>query len=143
MAREFLVQHWALLGAFGLLGVVGLQLFLSGIAHSASGQLRQAVSDKLEQERIARKASAVTAKAEARLDGMLKKSDRVKPSALQECKEALQDARALQKIAEDKLLVAENHVRRVIHEEFPPLRQEKLRARYLPPMERDRRPFSF
>jgi hypothetical protein len=143
MAREILVQHWALFGALGMLAVVGLQLILSGAARSSSGQLRRAVSDKQEQDRIARKARAVTAKAEARLDELLKRSDKVKPSALQECKEALQDARALQKIAEDKLLIAENHVRRVIHEEFPPVRQEKLRARYLPQVARDRRPFSF
>jgi hypothetical protein len=143
MAREFLVQHWALFGALGMLAVVGLQVILSGVAQSSSGQLRRAVSDKQEQDRIARKARAVTAKAEARLDALLKRSDKVRPSALQECKEALQDARALQKIAEDKLLIAENPVRRVIHEEFPPVRQEKLRARYLPHVARDRRPCSF
>jgi len=31
----------------------------------------------------------------------------------------------------DRVLVAATHVRRVIHDEFPPIRQEKLRNKYL------------
>ena len=68
---------------------------------------------------------------------------KVKPRLLQEAKDALQDARALEKIAGDKVLIAANHVRRVIHEEFPPSRQQKLRARYLPGEEQNEGPFSF
>lgn len=82
-------------------------------------------------------------RAESRLDRMLQKAEKIRPSELQAAKEALQDARALQKIAEDRLMVAENHVRRIIHEEFPPVKQQKLRARYLPEALPERRPFSF
>lgn len=137
------MQHWPLVIAAVLIAMVALQLLWHGAARSPSGQLRRAVSDRVEQARIAGKARVTTDKAEARLDALLRKSEKVKPSALQACKEALQDARALQKIADDKLLIAENHVRRVIHEEFPPVRQEKLRSRYLPETVKDRRPFSF
>ena len=143
MTREVLMHHWPLLVACVLLAVVVLQLVWQGAARSAPGQLRRAVTERQAQARIAGKARAATVKVEGRLDAMLKKSDKVKPSALQECKEALQDARALQKIAEDQLMIAENHVRRVIHEEFPPNRQERLRAKYLPEVVKDRRPFSF
>jgi hypothetical protein len=137
------MQHWPLAVATVLITAVAMQLAWHSVARSASGQLRRALGERQEQARISGKARATTAKLEARLDAMLKKSEKVKPSALQECKEALQDARALQNIAEDKLLIAENHVRRVIHEEFPPVRQPKLRARYLPEVTQDRRPFSF
>lgn len=143
MSREIFMQHWPLLIAFGLIAAVALQVLSYGVAKSASGQLRRALSEKLVQARLARKARTTTGKVEAKLDAMLKKSEKVKPSALQKCKDTLQDARALQKIAEDKLLIAENHVRRVIHEEFPPVKQEKLRARHLPDISVERRPFSF
>ena len=65
------------------------------------------------------------------------------PMLVQEARDALQDARALQKIADDRLLVAENQVRRIIVEEFPPIKQLRLRRRYLPADVRDPRPFSF
>ena len=70
-------------------------------------------------------------------------ADRAKPRHLQEAKEALQDARTLAKIANDKILIAENHVRRVIVEEFPPVRHEAMRQKYLPDAARDKRPFTF
>ena len=62
---------------------------------------------------------------------------------MSEAKEALQDALALEKIADDKAQVTANQVRRVIFEEFPPTRHEKLRRKYLPEDVRDNRPFSF
>jgi hypothetical protein len=96
-----------------------------------------------EQRRAAAIAEDATVKAEVRLDSLQQAREKVRPSYLQEAKEALQDARALQKIADDRLLVAENHVRRIILEEFPPIKQHKLRLRYLPADARDPRPFSF
>jgi putative cell wall-binding protein len=70
-------------------------------------------------------------------------ADRAKPRHLQEAKDALQDARALAKIAHDKIMVAENHVRRVILEEFPPIKHETMREKYLPNAARDQKPFTF
>jgi hypothetical protein len=143
MESEFLVSHWGLLAASLLLIAATLHIALSGWQRSASGQLRQALATMQEQRRVAAKAADVTEKAESRLDSLRQSRDKVRPSYLQEAKEALQDARALQKIADDRLLVAENHVRRIILEEFPPVKQYKLRNRYLPADARDPRPFSF
>ena len=50
---------------------------------------------------------------------------------------------ALAKIADDQQLIAMNHVRRIIHDEFPPKQHDKMRARYLPDDIKDKRPFSF
>jgi hypothetical protein len=61
---------------------------------------------------------------------------------LQEASEAVEDARALAKIAHDQLLVAENLLRNVIIEEFPPRRHESMRRRYLRSDEERGRPFS-
>lgn len=143
MDNEFLIHHWGLLAAALLLAVAALHVALSLWQHSASGQLRQALAAMQEQRRLAAKAEGATVKAESRLDSLLQARDKVRPSFLQEAKEALQDARALQKIAEDRQLIAENHLRRIILEEFPPIKQHKLRLRYLPADVRDPRPFSF
>jgi hypothetical protein len=62
---------------------------------------------------------------------------------LQEAKDAVDDANALQKILNDKVMVTENHVRRVIHDEFPPTEHDRLRRKYLPQDIKDERPFSF
>lgn len=122
---------------------VAMHLALSGWQRSASGQLQQALSGMQEQRQAAAKAADVTQKAEARLDKLNQSRDKLRPSLLQEARDALQDARALQKIADDRLLVAENQVRRIIVEEFPPIKQLRLRRRYLPADVRDPRPFSF
>jgi hypothetical protein len=143
MDNQFLIQHWGLLAGSLLLIAATLHIALSGWQHSASGQLRHALATMQEQRQVAANAERVTMKAESRLDSLRQSSDKVRPSYLQEAKEALQDARALQKIADDQLLVAENHVRRIILEEFPPIKQHKLRSRYLPADLRDPRPFSF
>jgi hypothetical protein len=143
MDSEFLVSHWGLLAASLLLFAAALHIALSGWQHSASGQLRQAITTMQDLRQAAAKADGATVKAESRLDSLLQSRDKVRPSYLQEAKDALQDARALQKIADDRLLVAENHVRRIILEEFPPVKQHKLRSRFLPADVRNPRPFSF
>jgi hypothetical protein len=141
--NQFLIQHWGLLAGSLLLIAATLHIALSRWQGSASGQLRQALVAMQELRQVAAKAEGATVKAESRLDGLLQARDKVRPSYLQEAKEGLQDARALQKIADDRLLVSENHVRRIILEEFPPIKQHKLRSRYLPADLRDPRPFSF
>jgi biopolymer transport protein ExbB/TolQ len=143
MESEFLVRHWGLLAASVLLVAVALNIAVLLWQRSASGQLRHALSAMQEQRQVAAKAADATDKAEARLDRLRQSLDKVRPSHLQEARDGLQDARALQKIADDKLLVAENQLRRIIHEEFPPVKQHKLRIRYLPSDLRDPRPFSF
>ena len=64
------------------------------------------------------------------------------PRSIAEAAGALEDARALQKIAEDQLLIARNHVRKIILEEYPPQRHEALRQRFLPADEGDSKPFT-
>lgn len=90
-----------------------------------------------------RKNARATAKAEKKLRGLLKRAERVIPRVLQEAKERVEDAQALQKILRDKVMVTENHVRRVIYDEFPPAAHERLRRKYLPQDIEDKRPFSF
>ena len=143
MNAEELKTHWALL----LASFTGVVLLLFVVAHfihkSARRQLRRK-QKALQQERgRLRKAQAVVNKAERQRLRLMRYADSVKPRLLQESAEALEDARALAKIATDRVLVAENHLRRVILEEFPPARHERLRSRYLPDGPAKKKPFTF
>jgi hypothetical protein len=143
MDLNTLKSNWALVVATVIGGIIILIVLAQLIQRSAGGQLRKTVRDLNKAHQDEAKALRSAEKAERIARRLHEKSDSVKPRHLQEAKEALEDARVLAKIANDKLLIAENHVRRVIHEEYPPRKQEKLRAKYLPTQERDKRPFSF
>ena len=90
-----------------------------------------------------RKALRAQQKAEKRVQKLVQRAERVKPRVLQEAREAFEDAKALQKILHDKVMVTENHVRRVIYDEFPPTQHDRLRRKHLPQDIEDNRPFSF
>lgn len=143
MNADFLVTNWALIAATGIAGLVAFIVAISSYRRSAYGQLRRARSElarKIRQHRKAERKVAMTAKRIARLGA---KAEATKPRLLSEAREAHEDALALEKIAHDKVLVASNHVRRIIVEEIPPARQQRLRDKYLPPEPDDKRPFSF
>jgi hypothetical protein len=138
-----LQSHWALM----LASATAVVLLAAGIVHvarrSARGQLRR-MRKLLDRERVRqRKAAAAVVRAERQRDRLMGRSDRVKPRVLTEAGEALQDAKALAKIAADRVLVAENHLRRVILEEFPPARHDTLRSRYLQDGQTGKKPFTF
>jgi len=90
-----------------------------------------------------RKSVRAAKKAGKKFEKLLARADRVKPRVLQEAKESVEDGRALAKILNDKVIVAETHVRRIIYDEFPPEKHERMRAKYLPQDVIDNRPFSF
>ena len=143
MNADELQQYWGLLVAAGLLAVVAGFVVAALYRRSARGQLRAT----LKTLRKARRDHAATKRrleaAERRLESREARASSVKPRVLTEAKEGVGDAQALVKIAGDRVLVAANHVRRVIYEEFPPTRQEALRQRHLPDDAPDSRPFTF
>lgn len=143
MAMEFLQRYWALAGASVLLTAVALKLAYGAFSDSGRGQLLRMVHSHRKQRAAAINAQRVVEKAAARVQKMQSKRDSSKPRHVQEGIEALEDARALKKIADDQLLIAANHVRKVILEEFPPKRHARLRAKYLPEDQPDGKPFTF
>ena len=138
-----LTENWALWAAAvpGLIVIVSVGRYL--LRRTAGGRLRQVLKKQRQATKTVAKAHKLRAKAEARVRKLDARAQKVKPRILQEAREALEDALALQKIADDNALVQANHVRRVIFEEFPPARHEKLRAKYLPQDVEDGRPFTF
>ena len=143
MTLADLQQHWALIGAAVLGATVSLFAGWRAWLDSSIGRLRAARRRLLRKRREAARCLRAGERAEARLDGLAGRSESVKPVRLQEARDAVQDAEALLKIASDQVLIAENHVRKIIVEEFPPKHHERLRRRYLPGEGDDGKPFSF
>lgn len=143
MDSELLKSNWALLVAVGI-GLIIVVIVLSRlIRRSAWGQLRETRRALAEARQDEARALQAVDKAERIARRLHEQAEQTKPRHVQEAKELLEDARMLAKIANDKVLIAENHVRRVIHEEYPPVKQGRLRKKYLPEQAPDKRPFSF
>jgi len=143
MTLEFATTHWALLSA-SVLGLAVVMFVLWRLwLDSARGQLRGELRRLLEANRRARRQRLAVENLTATLDRLLAKADSVKPRHVEETREAVQDAQALLKIATDQVLIARNHVRRIIVEEFPPRRHEAMRDKYLGDDEDPGLPFSF
>lgn len=143
MDLEILKNNWAVLIAAFIGLLIALVVVYHLIRRSAWGQLRDTLSTLAKAQQDETKALKAAERAERIARKLHEQADRAKPRHVQEAKEALGDARALAKIANDKVLIAQNHVRRVILEEYPPVKQERLRAKYLPEKGPDKRPFSF
>ena len=143
MDIDTLRENWALVAALPLLTIVGLIVLRNLFQRSARGQLRANVARVARKRRASRKADAGVIKAERRLARMERREERTRPRLVQEAKDKVADAKAAQKVAQDQVLIAENHLRRIIHEEFPPRDQETLRKRHLPPEKPNTIPFSF
>jgi FtsZ-interacting cell division protein ZipA len=143
MDWDVLKSNWALIVAAIIGSIIIVIIVLQLIKRSAGGQLRQTLKTLAKARLDEAKARKSVEKAERITRRLHENADRAKPRHLQEAKEALEDARALAKIANDKILIAENHVRRVILEEFPPIKHEAMREKYLPNAARDQKPFTF
>ncbi len=143
MTFDFLQQHWALFIA-GIIGTAVL-LFAGWRAWLDCPRGRLYVARKRLRAKIreARNIWRAGGRATVRLDRLVSKSDSVRPSRLEEATDAVRDAQALLKIANDQVLIAENHVRKIIVEEFPPRDHERMRSRYLPGDRQESKPFTF
>ncbi len=143
MNADFFNNNWALLLATVPAVIVIVSVIRQLAMQSAPGQLRSVLADHNSAMKMLVVARAQRTKAERRAEKLAAKAEQTKPRVLQEARDSARDAQALEKIAADKVLVTANHVRRVIHEEFPPTRHAELRARYLPEDVQEERPFSF
>ena len=143
MTIDFVARHWSLVIASVLFTAIALFVLFRIYTDSARGQLGERVRALRERYQDVDKAEKAVLRAERKVTALGAKSASVKPRHLDEAGEALEDARALAKIAADQVLIAENHVRKVIVEEFPPEQQEALRARYLRQTDPEGKPFTF
>jgi hypothetical protein len=143
MNLQSLTENWALWAALlpATMAVAVVAWFV--YRRSARGQLRAALKAHNAAERDLNKASRTVRGMQGRLQRLMKKVGKVKPRLLQEARDELEDAQALERIMNDKVQVTRNLVRRAIFEEFPPAKHERLRARHLPEDVESGRPFTF
>lgn len=142
MMLDYLAKYWALIAASVLGTAIVLFVLYRGYQDSALGRLHSAVRLLRSREQDATAVQKRVDRNAARLGRLRARADSTKPRHVQEASEALEDARALQKISHDQVLVARNHVRKIILEEYPPKRHDALRTRYLPHEEADHTPFT-
>ena len=140
---ESLQSNWAIWLASAMLLIAAVGIIPELLRRTSRGKLNRVFADVKAARKELRKSTRAAKKAEKKYEKLLVRADRVKPRVLQEAKESVEDARALAKILNDKVIVAETHVRRIIYDEFPPEKHERMRAKYLPQDVIDNRPFSF
>ncbi|HEX7720009.1 MAG TPA: hypothetical protein VF389_09395 [Woeseiaceae bacterium] len=136
-------EHWALMLGVVIAVCIAIVVFAHSLKATAHSRLRRSRKELRAKRRAFDKAESVVEAAERKSERLHERAERAKPRHLHEADEALADARALAKIAHDQVLVAENHLRRIIVEEYPPARQARLRARYGVEEVPDKRPFTF
>ena len=143
MTIHELQGHWALLLGCALGAILAAAVLWHLLTSTSYSQLRRARKVLRSKRKELRKADEVVAAAERRVAKLRSRADREKPRDISEADEWLADARALAKIAHDQVLIAENHLRRIIVEEYPPSKQARLRAKYQVCEMPDKRPFTF
>jgi hypothetical protein len=135
--------HWALLLGCALGAILAVVLLWHWLASTSYSRLHRGRKVLRSKRQDLRKANAVVAAAERRVAKLRSRPDREKPRHISEADESLADAQALAKIAYDQVLTAENHLRRIIVEEYPPSKQARLREKYQVSEVPDKRPFTF
>ena len=143
MNLELLQSDWAVWLALGAIFIALAVLVPKLLKMTSRSKLKRVLADLKAARKELRESVRTTRKAEKKVQKLVARAEKVKPRILQEAKEALEDAQALEKILQDKVMVAENHVRRVIHDEFPPAEHERMREKHLPQDVKDERPFTF
>jgi signal transduction histidine kinase len=79
-----------------------------------------------------RQAKKTAEKAARDHEKLYSRAQHVQPKQLREAQEHAADMQTLLGHADDQVLVAENHVRRILLDEFPPAIQQQLLRKYLP-----------
>jgi seryl-tRNA synthetase len=143
MNLDSLQSDWAVWLALAAVVVAVAVLAPRLLRMTSRSKLRRVVADLKAARKELRKSLRKTRKAGKKIRKYQARAERIKPRVMQEAKEAFEDAQALEKILQDKVMVAENHVRRVIHDEFPPTEHDRMREKYLAQDVKDERPFTF
>ena len=131
MSVDDLYQNWPILDAAVRGTGILLSVILRAFQDSVRGRLQAAVRQLRDRERDAQAAGKSVDRRVARLDRLTANADSVPPRLAQEASEFLEDARALQRIAEDQVLIVRNQLNLIITEEYPPKRHASMRSRYL------------
>ena len=124
-------NHWLLIIGLALLLAVVVLVILPNSLPTPRGALNRQRRELRFRLAEHRQAARVAARALRQAKKLSNVRDRTAPAAFDEAQALARDKQTLLEHAADRVMVAENHVRRVILEQFPPRDHEKLLARYV------------
>ena len=140
---DLLVENWALVAASVLVAGLTLQGLYVLAGRTPAARLRRARLRMQARRQDALRARRLADRARRRCERLEGRSQSIRPVKLAAARESQMDAESRLKIARDQVLVAENQLRRVIVEHYPPAKQDKLRARYRVGESASDKPFTF
>jgi hypothetical protein len=132
MASLHFADFALLIIGLGIFLAVAVGVVLPNIMPTPRGRLnrqRRELKHRLFECQAAEKSAKKSAREHLKLQG---KAQRVQPKLLREAEERAADMQTLLGYANDKVLVAENHVRRILLDEFPPAVHQQLLEKYFP-----------
>lgn len=131
MNVELLIRNWGLLLGGLLLLVASVYVGLAMLRHSPRARLQRHAKTLKAARRRRASADRALAVAERRWRRLAERGDSIKPKVLDEAAASVEDAKSLQKIAHDNVLIAVAVLRELIFDEVPPAQQVAFRSRYL------------
>ena len=143
MKWQTIIENWALYAAAIPALIVLFAVIFALWRRSSRGKLRARLAAHRRDIREFEAAKRSYSNADRRVRRLEQRAGKVKPRVLQEARDAAADASALVRIGHDRIEVSANLLRKVIFEEFPPEKHQRLREKYLPGDVADGRPFSF
>lgn len=141
--RETLAQFWAPAAALVIASIVLVIVLRIVWRNSRRGRMTACAKERRKCLRMASDAAKKFAAARRRVEKLEARGDKVPPKQLDEARGSRADAERLFQIRSDQLKVAENHLRQIIAEEFPPARHTSLRKRYSLAENAQSQPFTF
>jgi len=136
-------NYTLLLIGLGIFISVAIVVVLPNILPGTMGLLhRQRRELRFRQYEYARALSNAE-RARRKYESLNDRSQHVRPAILDEAKETAMDCRTMEGHAKDKVMVAENHLRKTIMEQYPPAVQPRMIEKYLPAREIKSMPFGF
>lgn len=143
MTSEPHIDYTLLLIGLGIISLVLVSVVLPNAMPNATGKLncqRREYRRTVYELKLAKKAAV---KAKRTFENLRSRAQHIKPARLREAEERAKDLETMLGHAKDKVMVAENHMRRIILDQFPPAKQTRLLAKYLITQDDKTKPFSF
>ena len=132
-----------LMVGIAILLAVALTVLLPNLMPNSRGRLNRQRRELRHRHYQTRQAQEVLERASRKLARLSARANDVKPVQLQLAKDRVEDLTTMLGHARDKVLVAENHVRRILLDEYPPAKQQQMLDRFVSVSDNRALPFRF
>jgi len=143
MDRLLASDYVLLIVGLVILLAVAVGVVLPNVLPTPRGQLNRQRRELRHRLYELRQAERSAVRALRRHERLQRKAQTTDPQKLRLAEERAQDTKALLGHARDRVLVAENHVRRTIIDRYPPVRHQEMLSKFAPARDDRALPFSF